>query len=92
MQISGAPVLSLRYPECFLQLPSQIERAELTGKSRGVYGRNKPYLLNLILLFSTEFFLAPLPWVLMIIFALFSQIISQNNKLQYLTSFWQAHY
>jgi len=50
MQISGAPFLSLRYPECFLQLPSQIERAELTGKSRGVYGRNKPYLLNLILL------------------------------------------
>lgn len=50
MQISGAPVLSLRYPECFLQLPSQIERAELTGKSLGEYGRNKPYILNLVLL------------------------------------------
>ena len=50
MQISGAPFLSLHYSECFLQLPSQIERAELTGKSRGVYGRNKHYLLNLILL------------------------------------------
>ena len=50
MQISGAPFLSLRYPECFLQLPSQIERAALTGKSRGVYRRNQPYLLNLILL------------------------------------------
>ena len=92
MQISGAPFLSLRYPECFLQLPSQIERAELTGKSRGVYGRNKPYLLNPILLFSTAFFLAPLLWVLMIMVPLFLQLASQNRKLQHRFSFWQAHY
>jgi hypothetical protein len=35
MQISSTSFLSLRYPECFLQLPSQIEGVELTGTAGG---------------------------------------------------------
>lgn len=92
MQISGAPFLSLRYPECFLQLPSQIQRAELTGKSRGVYGRNKPYLLNLILLLFRSILSCSVALGSYDHRSIVFPLASQNKKLQYRTSFWQAHY
>jgi hypothetical protein len=60
MQISGTPFLSLRYPECFLQLPSQIDKPEPTDE------RECHVMYEDILFFLLRnIFPVPTPWFLL---------------------------